>query len=125
MHINRAEQGIIEALEALAEFLNKASLLGRANRIESLKEQLLQGQSEPVIEALLGVEFWGSAGSYLDLVICRESFPSLPNDTDSAALNREYISLLFRLADSLKQAHLSSHWLDSAYEILRKWAGSL
>lgn len=121
MHINETEQEVFTALECLAEFLSQLSLYDRAKRIEELKEQLLQGKSRQIFQVLLGAEFWGGAGSYFDLFICRENFPFLPNDADLSALNNQYIQLLFRLAKALKRANVSSYWLDSAYEILRKW----
>lgn len=111
-------QRIAQALTSLAEWLRQASLEGHASHLEWLSARLLNGETGRVLEPLLGVTFWGGAGSFLDLYICPENFPHLPREADYAALNREYQRRLARLAHALKQAGLSSYWLDKVWNTL-------
>jgi len=118
------EREIVRALNDLAAFLRRINLRAHAEDFEVLRDKLVREGLEAVASELTGVNLWGGAGSYFDLYIYREGFPFLPADLDTQAANKEYQCLLFRLASVLREAGLSSYWLEGRYEILREWCGS-
>lgn len=117
----RWDGDIVRALSDLARFYRQLRLEGHADQIEGIIQRFIHEGQEAVTPELTGITLWGGAGSHFDLSICPENFHFLPGDIDIVETDKEHGRLLFRLAETLKQAGLSSYWLDNRYEILKKW----
>jgi hypothetical protein len=114
-----AQQNDIEkTLNDLARFFRQFQMYPRAEFIESLKAKLAEEGLQAAAPELTGVNLWGGAGSYSDLIIYREDVPFLLEELEDEA-NKEYSQLLLSLASALKQAGLSSYWLDTRYDIMK------
>lgn len=108
-----------KALDQLAGFFRRLNMEGHALRMEQLKQRL-ERDGRQALPELAGNEFWGGAGSYLDISFYDVNFRFLQECVDLQQVAQEYSYLLFQLAKTLKQLGTTSYLLDSAYEVLKK-----
>lgn len=114
---------VVKVLEAIAGFFERIGSPTSGDYFRGISALIQQGRFEEATTELTGLTLWGGSGSYIDKILYLEEGYRFDRD-GFEKVNREYMILLFQLADVLKRMNLSSHWLDRAYAILHKEAFS-
>jgi len=87
-----------------------------ADTVDEVLGQLRTGPQKAVAR-LLGVDFWGGAGSFFDLFFCRENGHV---SDDFGRDNRAYCGMLLRLLENLEAEGYRAYKHEGRSEFLRR-----
>lgn len=109
-----ADDGVKTALTEMEALLRRVGAIGHADQLVSFLA-LLESDRLQAIEILAGGAIWGSAGSFLDLYLCRANGHKSDNfKRDNRSLN----GYLLRLLQALENNGVRRPYFDQIRDFL-------